>query len=342
MSLATKYRPNTFTDVKGQDYIVDILQYQLETGTTKSSYLFIGPAGCGKTTVARILAKELNGGKGQPIEIDAASNNGVDDVRNIIEQSTFKSITTDYKVFILDECHMLSINAWNALLKLLEEPPINTVFILCTTDPQKIPATIFSRVQRYDFKKISTDLIINGLKTIIEAEKLSSNIEITFEDEAFDYIAKLANGGMRDSITLLEKCLDYSSELSIDNVINCLGIVDYDDMLDLTELLITNNVEYFIKLIESLYNEGKDLRIVVKNEIEFIVDVIKYDIVRDLKYTQIPSIYEEDIINILDAFGTYKLYNILDELVKLQSDIKYDTNPKMYIQGKLLLFMKEN
>ena len=169
-TLAVKYRPQSFDDVTEQSSIKTILQQQLENEEVKNAYLFCGGAGTGKTTCARIFASEINNHQGNPIEMDAASNNGVDDARDLINQAKTKSLDSEYKVFIIDECHMLSTGAWNALLKLIEEPPAKSIFIFCTTDPQKIPKTILSRVQRYDFNRISQEGIVNRLKWIIEME----------------------------------------------------------------------------------------------------------------------------------------------------------------------------
>ena len=165
-ALAVKYRPKTFGDLTEQSAIKIILEQQIETKSFQHAYLFTGPSGCGKTTSARIFANRINDGKGNPIEIDAASNSGVDNIRNIIEDAKRKSLDSEYKVFIVDECHSLSSGSWQALLKLLEEPPKFTIFILCTTNPEKIPATIMSRVQRYQFNKISTIGIVKRLEEI--------------------------------------------------------------------------------------------------------------------------------------------------------------------------------
>ena len=170
VALAVKYRPKTFEDVVEQDSTKVILQQQIATGEFQHAYLFVGPAGCGKTTNARIFADEINKHEGNPIELDAASNSGVDDVRNIIQQAKTKSLDSEYKVFIIDECHSLSNTAWQAFLKLIEEPPAKSIFIFCTTNPEKIPKTILSRVQRYDFKRISQQGIVDRLKYIIEQE----------------------------------------------------------------------------------------------------------------------------------------------------------------------------
>ena len=169
-SLAVKYRPYDWSSVVEQSSTKTILQQQLESGEIKNSYLFCGGAGTGKTTCARILANEINKGQGVPIELDAASNNSVDDVREIIQQAKTKALDAEYKIFIIDECHALSNSAWQAMLKLIEEPPAKSIFIFCTTDDSHIPKTILSRVQRYQFKRISTDSITERLKYIVEQE----------------------------------------------------------------------------------------------------------------------------------------------------------------------------
>lgn len=169
-ALATKYRPHTWDAVCEQESVRKILQYQIETGTMKHAYLFCGPAGCGKTSLSRIFANELNKGKGEPVEMDMASNNSVDDVRMLIQQAKVQSLDSEYRIFICDECQSVSSAGWQAFLKTLEEPPKKSIFIFCTTNPEKIPSTILSRVQRYDFKKLSQKAIVNRLKYIIDCE----------------------------------------------------------------------------------------------------------------------------------------------------------------------------
>ena len=169
-TLAVKYRPKTFDDVTEQESVKIILQQQLQAGEVKHAYLFCGGAGTGKTTCARIFANDINGGEGNPIELDAASNSSVDDVRNIIQQAKTKSLDSEYKVFIIDECHAISNTGWQAFLKLIEEPPAKSIFIFCTTDPQKIPKTILSRVQKYTFNRISQSGIVARLISILENE----------------------------------------------------------------------------------------------------------------------------------------------------------------------------
>lgn len=169
-TLAIKYRPKTWDDVMEQDSIKIILKQQLESGEIKNAYLFCGGAGTGKTTCARIFANEINKGQGNPIEMDAASNSGVEDVRSISQQAKMKALDAEYKIFIIDECHAISNTGWQAFLKLIEEPPAKTIFIFATTNPEKIPKTILSRVQRYDFKRISEKGVINRLQYILKNE----------------------------------------------------------------------------------------------------------------------------------------------------------------------------
>lgn len=241
-ALAVKYRPKVFEDMTEQSAIKDILMNQLETKTFQHGYLFTGPAGTGKTTSARIFANMINDGKGNPIEVDAASNSGVDNIRQIIEDAKRKPLDAEYKIFIVDECHSLSNGAWQALLKTLEEPPKFTIFIFCTTDPQKVPATILSRVQRYNFQKISNEGIVDRLISIIQQENDVSNIH--YDLDAIEYIAKVSNGGMRDAITLMDKCLSLSDVLTLENVLKTIGAEDYNT---------------FILFLTALQNKEKEL-----------------------------------------------------------------------------------
>lgn len=345
-ALAIKYRPKTFDDVVEQGSVKQILQEQLRTNTHQNCYLFTGGAGTGKTTCARIFANEINGNKGNPIEIDAASNNGVENVREIIENAKFKALDAPYKVYIIDECHMLSTGAWNAMLKLIEEPPAQTVFIFCTTDPQKIPATIISRVQRYDFQRITHDSIVNRLKHILDMENEeilnddSPDKAITYDIEALGYIAKLADGGMRDAITLLDKCLSFSPDINVENVVQALGTVDYDVMFDLTNAIIDMESDKAVIIIEEAHRSGIDLKQFMKQYSYFILDAYKYYLLGDFEYLQIPSTYSD----ILDSWDdeTYNfLKELLDEVIKLNADIKWEPSPKPLIEASLILIAGE-
>ena len=291
-ALAIKYRPTNFSDLTEQSSVVAILTNQIKTNTIKHGYLFCGGAGTGKTTSARIFANMINKGKGEPIELDAASNNSVEDIRRITEQAQTKSLDSEYKIFIIDECHSLSNQAWQAFLKTLEEPPAKSIFILCTTNPEKIPATILSRVQRYNFQRISFEGIVKRLEYVLDKEL--GNVKLEYK-ESLEYIAKLADGGMRDSLTFLDKCLSYSKELTMDNVIKALGVADYNTMFNLNECIFYNNSEGIINIVTDVFNSGVDLKLFIKNYFEFILDLNIYCITDNLSCTKIPSTWLDKI-----------------------------------------------
>lgn len=344
-SLAVKYRPTTFSDVKEQGSIKVILEQQLESNTTKNAYLFCGGAGTGKTTCARIFAGEINKHQGNPIEMDAASNSSVDDVREIIAQAKTKSLDSEYKVFIIDECHSLSNTAWQSFLKLIEEPPAKSIFIFCTTDPQKIPKTILSRVQRYDFQRISVTGIKNRLEDICDSENrsISSNEKsdfISYDSLSLEYIAKLADGGMRDAITLLDKVISFSKSVTLENVTKALGVVDYKVMCTLTDAIInSHNKSAVIKIIEEVHRSGKDLKQFIKSYMNFVLDVNKYNCLKSFDYLEVPPTYESDF---KELFTNVDLCNsLLGTLIKLNSEIKWETAPKSMIEASLILQCEE-
>lgn len=330
IALALKYRPSTFSDVTEQASVISILQNQITTKTHKNCYLFTGSAGTGKTTTARIFANELNQGKGTPIEIDGASNNGIDQVRIIIDQAKMKSLDSEYKVYIVDECHAVTNAGWQAMLKLIEEPPKNTIFIMCTTDPQKIPATILSRVQRYDFRKISLDGVINRLAHILDCETQEGR-PITFEEQAIEFIAKVADGGMRDAITLMDKCLSYNENLTMENVLQALGSSDYTTMCELLQGIGKRDIKKCITIVEGVYNSGLDLTQFIKQFWLFVLDVYKYHLFQDFRYLQLPVTLKEE----LDSLIQVTPLDLLDNLMQLNADLKRETNVKQYVEATL-------
>jgi len=241
---------------------------------------------------------------------------------------------------------MLSIGAWNAMLKLIEEPPAQTVFIFCTTDPQKIPATIISRVQRYDFQRITHDSIVNRLKYILDMENEEilndggPDGAITYDIEALGYIAKLADGGMRDAITLLDKCLSFSPDITVPHVIEALGTVDYDVMFDLTDAIIDMRAGDAVTIIEEAHRSGIDLKQFIKQYSYFVLDVYKYYLLGGFEYLQIPSTY----VDRLDAWDdeTYDFVKeLLAEIIKLNADIKWEPSPKPLIEATIILLCQE-
>lgn len=332
-ALATKYRPQHFEDVVCQDNVKKVLSNQLQTGEIKQAYLFCGSSGTGKTTSARIFANDVNEGKGKPIEIDGASNNGVDNIRSIIDDCRMKSLDSKYKVYIIDEVHMLSIGAFNALLKVLEEPPKGVIFILCTTDPHKIPATILSRLQRFDFKRIPQFEIVQRLKYILKEE----DTYITYDIEALEYIAKLADGGMRDAIMKLDTVLGYTTDITLQAVLDCLGITNYEHLLKVVQGIINKQADEPIQIIDSIYRDGKDLKLFVKDLNKFVLDLCKLNITRNKELTMIPTDIMRQCIHIATNTSKYDLVDILDGVNNLLDKIKYEQNPKNLIESELII-----
>jgi DNA polymerase-3 subunit gamma/tau len=341
-SLAVKYRPKVFEDMTEQSAIKDILMNQLETKTFQHGYLFTGPAGTGKTTSARIFANMINDGKGNPIEVDAASNSGVDNIRQIIEDAKRKPLDAEYKIFIVDECHSLSNGAWQALLKTLEEPPKFTIFIFCTTDPQKIPATILSRVQRYNFQKISNEGIVKRLEDICIHENSQDYNEPELRDigdiirypEALEYIAKVCNGGMRDAITLLDKCLSLSHDLTLENVLKTIGGEDYNTFILFLTALQNKEKGTAITTIENVYNAGKDVKQFMKDFAKFVLEVEKYALYKNFDYISLPN----TLVNELEQLIDDSLFDVMDFVVSLNSQIKWDSDPKTLIELSILIY----
>lgn len=322
-SLAVKYRPKTFDEVVSQESIIKILKRQLELGDVRNTYLFCGPSGCGKTTVARAFAAAINNNVGSPIEIDGASNNGVDNVKQIIKSASERSLDSTYKIYIIDECHALSNAAWQAFLKCIEEPPTYTIFIFATTDPQKIPATILNRVMRFNFTRISSSKINERLLYICKQECF-----INYE-AACDYISRISNNQMRDAIATLEKCANYSTDLNIENIMNAIGSYSYDVFFDLINFIIDGNTEQVINILNYLHNKGNDVKLFVDQFLSFTLNVCKYCICKSCSVTNLPSIYEQrlnDCTN-FDNPNNYYCY-ICDRLLELKNMLKTDISPR--------------
>lgn len=320
-NLAAKYRPVSFDQMTEQSVIVNMITNICSQEEIRHrNFLLIGPAGCGKTTSARIIARMINEGKGEPIEIDAASHSGVESARELVKQMRTHPIGCKYKVFIFDEVHSFSSAAWQVLLKPIEEQPAKTVIILCTTNPEKIPATILSRVQTFQLSKISLNGISNRLKYIIEQENLEGR-NITYTDDAISYIAKLANGGMRDSITLLEKSLSYSADITIENLTKSLDLPHYDDYFKLLNGIAKKDNNAIVTLIHEVYNSGVNFVKWFEGFHGFIANIIKYIFIQDINSTMIPSYYQDKIANYGTAHATLCL-KLANKLVKLNQELK--------------------
>lgn len=304
-ALYRKFRPDSFADVKGQDAIVRTLKNQIKAGRIGHAYLFCGTRGTGKTTVAKILAKAVNcehpidgnpcnvcetcraiaaGTSMNVIEIDAASNNGVDNIREIREEVAYSPASGKYKVYIIDEVHMLSIGAFNALLKTLEEPPSYVIFILATTEAHKIPITILSRCQRYDFKRIERTTIVERLRELMDEEHVEA------EEKALRYIAKKGDGSMRDALSLLDQCIAFylGEKLTYEHVLDVLGAVDTDEFSRLLREILDNDVTRVILHLEELVMQGRELT-------QFVTDFTWY--MRNLLLLK-SSDHMEDVLDV--------------------------------------------
>lgn len=330
-SLAVKYRPISFDDVLGQESVIRVLKRQLAVRSISNCYLFCGPSGDGKTTIARILAKNINNTDSGLIEIDGASNNGVDAVRSIIESARERSIDSEYKIFLIDECHMITTAGWNAFLKCIEEPPEYTIFMFCTTNPEKIPETILNRVMRFNLTKIDTDLICNRLLYICEKEGYANY------RESCDFIAKLSCGGVRDAIAMLEKCANYDNDLSINNVLACTGNFSYESFFNLTSDILNGFEEGVIETIENYYKSGNDLKIFIEQYLDFMLDLTKYCLYKDMHMVKIPSTMKnrcEGYSSIPDI-RKYSV-KIVEKILEIKLTIKYDVNSKTTIETMFL------
>ena len=349
-ALYRKFRPTTFADVVGQEHITRTLRNQIIADRVGHAYLFNGGRGTGKTSSAKILARAincLNPKDGEPcneceicrgalngsltdiVEMDAASNNSVEDIRSIREEVNFLPTKAKYRVYIIDEVHMLSPGAFNALLKTLEEPPEHVKFILATTEPQKLPATILSRCQRFDFKRISNEDIIKRLKVVCN----ESNIEIT--DSALNIIAVLSEGALRDALSILERCIqDGENKIDEDKIKDLVGIPKIAFVNSITEAIIDYDIDKALKSMDDILNEGKDLNNFLWEIIKYIKDILIY------KSSKKADLYSEDEIANINAISEKvtkeKLVNLIYELSKLETDMKWSTQKTIMFQAGII------
>ncbi len=357
-ALYRKWRPDNFKDVKGQDHIVTTLKNQIIADRIGHAYLFCGTRGTGKTTVAKIFAKTVNcehptdgspcgacrscksistGNSMNVIEIDAASNNGVDNIREIRDEVSYSPAEGKYKVYIIDEVHMLSVGAFNALLKTLEEPPSYVIFILATTEAHKIPVTILSRCQRYDFKRISVETIVDRLRELMAEEQIEA------EDKAVRYLAKAADGAMRDALSLLDQCVSFyfGQKLTYDKVLEVLGAVDTEVFSALLRAVMARDILDAIHLLEKIIMQGRDLS-------QLVIDFTWY--LRNLLLVK----SSEDIEDVLDV-SSENLQRLQEEaeminqetlmryiriFSELSGEIKYASQKRVLIEMAIIKLCK--
>ena len=334
-ALYRTYRPSTFEEVAGQEHIVKTLKNALATGKLAHAYLFAGPRGTGKTTMAKLLAKALNCDEGighqcnecknckaiiegthpDVLELDAASNNGVDEIRELIDKVKYGTILGRYKVYIIDEVHMLSTGAFNALLKTLEEPPEHVIFILATTEPQKILPTILSRCQRYDFTKLSDNDIKNRIKSVLEKEG------VTYNEEAVDIIISLADGGMRDALSILDQVLAYSgNKLDVQDILDIFALESKEEKIALLNSIIQKDVSDVLARINRYVSLGTDIKRLTDDLLLILKDILIYQSSRNTSCLEVLNEQEaQSFFKYLDIDETLKM---IDIIMAAQKDYK--------------------
>ena len=349
LALYRKYRPSRFEEISGQEGVVGVLKNAIKTGRISHAYLFCGPRGTGKTTTAKLLAKMVNCTNpidGEPcgkcesclsifnntnddiIEIDAASNNGVDEIRELRDKINLVPSNSKYKVYIIDEVHMLTVGAFNALLKTLEEPPSHVIFVLATTETYKVPLTISSRCQKFRFDKITVDNIVKRLEEICNIEKIVVSSDILNE------IARLADGGMRDAINLLDQLVSYKgNDITINDVYDITGLVSYEIIYELLLSSYNKDMSSIVKILDDINYSGKNISKFIEEIILFLKDVLVYKNITDysLNLDKLNKVKE-----ISDLYDNNLIYNYVNELNNVLNNIKNSSYPLLLLEVALI------
>lgn len=350
-ALYRKYRSRTFDEVVGQDQVINSIKYQVKNSTVSHAYIFSGTRGTGKTSTAKILARAVNcehpidgnpcnecetcksilrGTNLDIVEMDAASNNGVDDIRDLREKAFYPPSTSKYKVYIIDEVHMLSKGAFNALLKILEEPPKHLIFILATTEIERVPQTILSRTQRYTFKRISIDTISKNISEILAKEGKS------IDEAGIDLIAQMADGSMRDAVSLLDRVVAINdNNISYDKIIEVLGVTTEDTLFELATSILNSDASSIIMSVANLADDGKDMMVLIDGIVSFFRNILIAKNLNDPR--KIIRVRDMDrYVAIANAFSNSEILNIIKILSETKARSRYITNKRTMLEAALL------
>lgn len=357
IALYRSWRPQTFKDMVGQQHIIQTLQNAIREQRVSHAYLFNGPRGTGKTTTAKVLAKAVNCESGPAIEpcnecdaclaitegrmidvveIDAASNRGIDEIRDIREKVRYSPTEVRYKVYIIDEVHMLTSEAFNALLKTLEEPPVHVIFILATTEPHKLPATIISRCQRFDFRQVSTEEQVTRLQQICAEEGIQA------DDDALAYIARLSEGGMRDAISLLEQAAAFADRnITLDAAVEVTGGIAADQFYELADAIKHRDVARMLSLVEGLMQAGKSADKCMENLIYYFRDLLVLQLTSQDVTTTERIVEQARFKEMADNYATETLFKMIDTLNHYQNEMRHASQPQTLLEVALLKLCTE-